>query len=71
MNFQILHRSADLFCKKIKMCYNRKNKKGEVFMTIRKARPSDIPVLNELLQDILQVHHQAREFDSLNDTKVL
>ena len=29
-------------------------------MTIRKARPSDIPVLNELLQDILQVHHQAR-----------
>ncbi|HFI0465127.1 TPA: N-acetyltransferase family protein [Streptococcus suis] len=29
-------------------------------MTIRKARQSDIPVLNELLQDILQVHHQAR-----------
>lgn len=29
-------------------------------MTFRKARPSDIPVLNELLQDILQVHHQAR-----------
>ncbi|HFU4083326.1 TPA: N-acetyltransferase family protein [Streptococcus suis] len=29
-------------------------------MTIRKARPSDIPVLNELLQDILHVHHQAR-----------
>lgn len=29
-------------------------------MTIRKARMSDIPVLNELLQDILQVHHQVR-----------
>lgn len=29
-------------------------------MTIRKARQSDIPVLNELLQDILQVHHKAR-----------
>ncbi|WP_105116964.1 GNAT family N-acetyltransferase [Streptococcus suis] len=29
-------------------------------MTIRKATQSDIPVLNELLQDILQVHHQAR-----------
>ncbi|MBO4118911.1 GNAT family N-acetyltransferase, partial [Streptococcus suis] len=29
-------------------------------MTIRKARQSDIPVLNELLQDILQVHYQAR-----------
>ncbi len=29
-------------------------------MTIRKARQSDIPILNELLQDILQVHHQAR-----------
>lgn len=29
-------------------------------MTIRKAIPSDIPVLNKLLQDILQVHHQAR-----------
>ncbi len=26
-------------------------------MTIRKARQSDIPILNELLQDILQVHH--------------
>jgi len=42
------------------MCYNRKIKKGSFFMTIRKARPSDIQVLNELLQDILQVHHQAR-----------
>ncbi len=29
-------------------------------MTIRKARQSDIPILNELLQDILQVHHQVR-----------
>ncbi|HFI0702553.1 TPA: N-acetyltransferase family protein [Streptococcus suis] len=29
-------------------------------MTIRKARQSDIPVLIKLLQDILQVHHQAR-----------
>lgn len=29
-------------------------------MTIRKARQSDISVLNELLQDILQVHHQVR-----------
>ncbi|HFI0214110.1 TPA: N-acetyltransferase family protein [Streptococcus suis] len=29
-------------------------------MTIRKARLSDIPVLIKLLQDILQVHHQAR-----------
>lgn len=29
-------------------------------MTIRRARQSDIPVLINLLQDILQVHHQAR-----------
>lgn len=29
-------------------------------MIIRKATQSDIPVLNELLQDILQVHHLAR-----------
>lgn len=29
-------------------------------MTIRKANQSDIPVLINLLQDILQVHHQAR-----------
>lgn len=29
-------------------------------MTIRKARQPDIPVLIKLLQDILQVHHQAR-----------
>ncbi|HFI0149635.1 TPA: N-acetyltransferase family protein [Streptococcus suis] len=29
-------------------------------MSIRKAKQSDIPVLNELLQDILQVHHQVR-----------
>ncbi|HFI0579125.1 TPA: N-acetyltransferase family protein [Streptococcus suis] len=29
-------------------------------MTIRKARQSDIPVLIKLLQDILQVHYQAR-----------
>ncbi|HEM5997426.1 TPA: GNAT family N-acetyltransferase [Streptococcus suis] len=29
-------------------------------MTIRRARQSDISALNELLQEILQVHHQAR-----------
>ncbi|HEP1819945.1 TPA: GNAT family N-acetyltransferase [Streptococcus suis] len=29
-------------------------------MTIRRARQSDIPALNKLLQDILQVHYQAR-----------
>ncbi|MCK3941701.1 GNAT family N-acetyltransferase [Streptococcus suis] len=29
-------------------------------MAIRRARQSDILVLNTLLQDILQVHHQAR-----------
>ncbi|HFI2473271.1 TPA: N-acetyltransferase family protein [Streptococcus suis] len=29
-------------------------------MTIRRARQSDILVLNTLLQDILQIHHQAR-----------
>lgn len=29
-------------------------------MTIRKATQLDIPVLNELLQDILKVHHLAR-----------
>ncbi len=30
-------------------------------MTIRKARQSDIPVLNELLQDILQVHYHRHD----------
>lgn len=29
-------------------------------MTIRRARQSDISALNELLQEILQVHHQVR-----------
>lgn len=29
-------------------------------MTIRRARQSDILALNKLLQDILQVHHEAR-----------
>lgn len=45
---------------KIKNYARIDHKEKETMMTIRRATLTDIPRLNELLQEILQVHHVAR-----------